>query len=583
MVASAAGRPRLVAGLRLLHVVGQGGEGEVWEARDERGRRRALKLIRPDALVDPEQVEVRGRHLVRIDHPALVAVHRCGVLSGGSLDGWGFVEMDLVEGTSLQHAPADPSLLDRLVPLAEALDLLHAGHWSDGLPLVHRDVKPSNILERPDGEVVLVDPSTLRGVDATVLTRIGTPLFAAPEVVTGRVGPPADVYSFAATVVAVVTGARGNALGELLEDPSGLDLPEGVRRALSPLPQDRPSSCREVLSGARSVAVVVDDDGWHPVLVGPEPAAPDDGWHGADGWHDEDGWQQDEERWDDDEGWSDEDWPRDDWARDAADEPAAGWQDGGAWDEAAWHDGAWEDDEPRDRTLVDWAVAAADVPAPSGPQHGAVPPWHEQAAAPRSGVVWGWFTVLAVVVAVALVAPLLALPRWQPLAVAGGLHLAAHLVAGRSLLAALVVPPAAWGQLLAERAAPAGRLRTWTAVTATGGLLATTVALLRLLVPDVLARVSASAATVSPDLAAIAAVVGLLAAGLASLAAAAGGVALRLLLLPAWALGAAAHLAAAVVVLIPSVLLLRPLAPFRLAWRTLTSSAELLRGPLPDR
>lgn len=577
MVASA-GRPRLVAGLRLLHVVGHGGEGEVWEARDDRGRRRALKLIRPDALVDPEQVGVRGRHLVRIDHPALVAVHRCGVLAGGSLDGWGFVEMDLVDGSSLQDAPADPSLLDRLAPLAEALDLLHAGRWSDGLPLVHRDVKPSNIIARLSGDVVLVDPSTLRGVDATVLTRIGTPLFAAPEVITGRVGPPADVYSFAATVVAVVTGARGNALGDLLDDPSGLDLPEGVRRALSPLPGDRPASCRAVLSGARSVVAVPDEEGWHPALVGPEAVAPlPDAPEDAEGWDAPAAaadWRDDDRRdgdWQDDDEWQDDEWQDD------------GWHDDGAWQD----DEPWADPEPRDRTLVDWdagavAAAAQHVPAAPGPHPGAVPPWEPLDSAPR-GSVWPWFTLLVAAVGVAVAAPLLALPRWQPLAVAGGVHLVAHIAAGRRLLPALVVPPAAWGLLLADRAAPPGSLRTWTAVTATGGLLATTAGLLRLLGPGVLARVNAAAAATSPDLAVVAVVAGVALAGLAALAPRAGGAGLRLALVPAWALGTVAFLAAAVVAVVPAVLLLRPVAPFRLAWRTLTSSAELTRGPTPAR
>lgn len=241
-------RPRIVEGMRLERLVGSGGEGEVWEARDTRGRRRALKLVRPEALASPDAVVERAAYLSRIDHPALVRVHRSGLLHAGELDGWGFVEMDFVEGTSLASAPGDWRLLDELLPLADALDLLHAGHWSDGLPLVHRDVKPANIVASPDGRLVLVDPSTLRGVDATQLTRVGTPVFAAPEVVTGRVGPAADVYSFAVTALALVSGARGEELADLVAHVDDLDVPEGIRAGLAPSPEDRPVTCRELLT-----------------------------------------------------------------------------------------------------------------------------------------------------------------------------------------------------------------------------------------------------------------------------------------------------------------------------------------------
>lgn len=270
-----AGRPRLVQGLRLQRLVGRGGEGEVWEARDARGRRRAVKLIRPEALASHAAVAERAAYLRRIDHPALVRVHRSGLLDEGALSGWGIVEMDYVDGRSLARVPGDWGLLDELLPLAAALDLLHDGHWSDGVPLVHRDVKPANLVEAPDGRLVLVDPSTLRGVDAALLTRIGTPVFAAPEVVTGRVGPPADVYSLAVTVIALVTGARGEELAELVDRVGELDLPPGVRAGVAAAPQDRPASCHDLLTEP------------HPVLVrDAERADSHGGWTDGWGWTD---------------------------------------------------------------------------------------------------------------------------------------------------------------------------------------------------------------------------------------------------------------------------------------------------------
>ena len=238
-------RPGLVvADRRLVTRLGRGGEGEVWQAERPDGSTCALKLLRPEVLPSAEEVRRRGRWLVRIDHPALVRVHRGGRFTGGTLAGWGFVEMEQVEGATLQDVGPVPDALARLTPVAEGLDLLHAGAWSDGVPLIHRDVKPGNLVDTPHG-LVLVDPSTMRGLDTTDLTRVGTPAYLAPEVVTGRFGPLADVYSLGATAAALLTGRRGAALGAVVQDPIGLPL--GVAAALDPDPARRPGTCAAVV------------------------------------------------------------------------------------------------------------------------------------------------------------------------------------------------------------------------------------------------------------------------------------------------------------------------------------------------
>ena len=225
----------------------------MWEARDVDGRRRALKLVRPAALVAPSDLVVRGGWLRRIDDPALVRVWRTGRLPDGALAGWGFMEMDFVEGEALTTAPPDAAVLARLAGLAAALDRLHAGVWSQGQPLVHRDVKPANLIATPSGRIVLVDPSTLRSVEDAAVTRIGTPLYAAAEVLSGRIGPPADVYSFAVTIVALATGARGADLRRVLADPAALALPATVSAALRTDPARRPTSCAAVLAAGATI------------------------------------------------------------------------------------------------------------------------------------------------------------------------------------------------------------------------------------------------------------------------------------------------------------------------------------------
>jgi len=609
---SSIGRPRVVEGLRLLGIVGQGGEGEVWEARDARGRRRALKLVRPDCLAEPDEAAIRGAWLERIEHPALVRVHRSGVLADLAGDhplwGWGFVEMDFIDGTTLARVPADPGVVDRLDGLAEALDLLHAGLWSDGVPLVHRDVKPANIVATPDGRFVLVDPSTLRGADATHLTRVGTPVFNAPEVATGRIGPPADVYSFAATVVALATGLRGAALADALEDRHRLDLPGGVRLALSERPGDRPISCRDVLQESATITIALpvtiarpdSDDDWTDtaLLVGGDGTqvldAPVRGGtdvldappYGAPA------------PWDPSEaGRAPLEAGRAPLSRERtrvmgrSPRPA---------DAAAWSAVGLDPMAPPPGAAL--APYAEPAPAPRGPDGSARPPGPGGWPPPgwlRRRVTAPWVLLLLLVSAVASFAgvagatldPALGIvPPWplpptlgQPavLLTAGavGVHLVAHLLAGRWFVWSLLLPPLAWASLLANRVGGTRRRQAWTrAVTVVGatGLCAAPVVAWTAPfggAPGGLDPVSLWSVGAAVVLAGVAGARGRsAAAGLA-----------RALLLPAWAVGA--------VVLAGLALLVTPLALFvglaprlvRAAGTTLASVLETGRGPGPAR
>ncbi|HUG86581.1 MAG TPA: hypothetical protein VMM13_18580 [Euzebya sp.] len=263
-----------IADRRLIGLLGSGGEGEVWEASRPDGTRCALKLVRPEVLAAPDEVRRRGQWLVRIDHPSLVRVSRGGRFTAGTLSGWGFVEMDLLDGPSLQDTGPLPDALQRLDGVAQALDLLHAGAWSDGVPLIHRDVKPGNLIGTGHG-LVLVDPSTMRGLDTRDLTRVGTPAYVAPEVAGGRFGPLADVYGLAATAAALVTGARGAALAPVLAQPWAYGLPDRVCAALEPDPAHRPATCAAVIEDRGPIVV---PGGWDP----PGPAE-DEGYPTAPG------------------------------------------------------------------------------------------------------------------------------------------------------------------------------------------------------------------------------------------------------------------------------------------------------------
>ncbi|MGW0704495.1 serine/threonine-protein kinase [Streptomyces sp. NPDC002643] len=209
------GSERVIAGrYRLLTPLGEGGMGTVWRARDEVLHREvAVKEVRAPAGIASSDVE---RMYARLEREAWAAARVANrnvvtVYDVAMEDGRPWIVMELVRGLSL----AD--LLDAEGPLspqrsaqigAEVLAALRAAH---GAGVLHRDVKPANVLMSNDGRVVLTDfgIASVEGSSALTMTGevIGSPEFLAPERALGRAfGPESDLWSLGVLLYAAVEG-----------------------------------------------------------------------------------------------------------------------------------------------------------------------------------------------------------------------------------------------------------------------------------------------------------------------------------------------------------------------------------------
>ncbi|WP_416976762.1 serine/threonine-protein kinase [Streptomyces sp. T028] len=211
---------RVVDGrFELLHRLGGGGMGWVWRARDLALHRDvAVKEVRPPdpalAEYDPEGARMlrervlrEARAMARVHHPNIVTIHH--IVDGGE-NTYPWIVMELVTGGSLQDrlqqgvlTPVEAARVGR-----EVLSALRAAH---AVGIEHRDVKPANVLLRPDGRPVLTDFGIAALREATSLTAtgsvIGSPDFMAPERVTGKDGgPSADLWSLGMLLYVAVEG-----------------------------------------------------------------------------------------------------------------------------------------------------------------------------------------------------------------------------------------------------------------------------------------------------------------------------------------------------------------------------------------
>ncbi|MER5476534.1 serine/threonine-protein kinase [Streptomyces sp. NPDC002734] len=207
---------RLVSGrYRLLSTLGSGGMGTVWRAQDEVLRREvAVKEVRaPAGLPDDEvsrlyaRLEREAWAAARVSHRSVVTVY--DVVTDG---GRPWIVMELVRGLSLSDVLEAEGALTPARAAAIGADVLAALRAAHEVGVLHRDVKPANVLIGNDGRVVLTDFGIATLAGDTALTRtgevIGSPEYLAPERALGRPsGPEADLWSLGVLLYAAVEGS----------------------------------------------------------------------------------------------------------------------------------------------------------------------------------------------------------------------------------------------------------------------------------------------------------------------------------------------------------------------------------------
>ncbi|SDT79563.1 serine/threonine-protein kinase [Actinoplanes derwentensis] len=243
---------------RLDDPIAAGGMGEVWQATDTVLERPvAVKTLLADRATDPG-FQRRFRHeaqaLAALRHPGVVPVYDFG----STEDEDAYLVMARVDGRALNHVLADRGRLgaaETMAIVAQAGRALETAHVAG---IVHRDVKPGNLIVEPDGTVVLVDFGVARSAGSATLTGarevVGTALYIAPEQVTRQeTGPPADVYALGALAYHCLAGHPpfqganpiAIALQHIEDEPPPLpgDVPAEVRalvmRAMAKQPADR--------------------------------------------------------------------------------------------------------------------------------------------------------------------------------------------------------------------------------------------------------------------------------------------------------------------------------------------------------
>jgi tRNA A-37 threonylcarbamoyl transferase component Bud32 len=257
-----ASRPELAAQQRyeILTKLGRGGMGVVYKARDTRLERDvAIKVLRTTSTEEAARLGQEAKAAATLNHPGIVTIHDFEE----GFDGY-FIAMEYVPGEAMEDLlKANPErirgrLAILLLKLADAMVYAHRHH------VIHRDLKPGNILVTPLDEVKILDfgiAARLDRGDGEKVSISGTPFYMAPEQIQGEPPTPAtDIYAFGATAFHLATGRppfhTGNVINDHLKKtpPDPIDLapdldPEIARiilRCLEKKPEDRYADSAEL-------------------------------------------------------------------------------------------------------------------------------------------------------------------------------------------------------------------------------------------------------------------------------------------------------------------------------------------------
>lgn len=256
---------------QLLSRVAIGGMGEVWQATDQViGRTVAIKILKDEYLGDPgflERFRAEARHAALVNHEGIANVYDYGEEEGSA-----FLVMELVPGEALstilerERTLSSDQVLDIVAQTASAL---HAAHQAG---LVHRDIKPGNLLITPDGRVKITDFGIARIADQVPLTAtgqvMGTVQYLSPEQASGQsASPSTDVYSLGIVAYEALAGRRpftgesqvAIAMAQINDAPPELpvSVPEPVRNlvmsAIAKKPVERPASAQHFARAAQAL------------------------------------------------------------------------------------------------------------------------------------------------------------------------------------------------------------------------------------------------------------------------------------------------------------------------------------------
>ena len=256
---------------KLISRIAIGGMGEVWQAHDQVILRDvAIKILKPEYLGDPgflERFRTEARHAARVNHDGIANVYDYGEDAGSA-----FLVMELVPGDSLAKIlERDKSLpTDKVLDIvAQTARALYAAH-EEGM--VHRDIKPGNLLITPDGHVKITDFGIARVADQVSLTAtgqvMGTVQYLAPEQATGKpASPSTDIYSLGIVAYEALAGKRpftgesqmAIAMAQINETPPALpsNIDQRVQNlilgCLAKKPNQRPESALVLAQRAESL------------------------------------------------------------------------------------------------------------------------------------------------------------------------------------------------------------------------------------------------------------------------------------------------------------------------------------------